>query len=343
MVNMAECVSMGDVAKAAGVSKSAVSKALNNKPDISAEARSRILSVCEKLGYQVNYRIQDMVRERKSRVMRNIAFVLAGKKFADPAYAQAVDGIARGVRERDLHLLLETLRGDEASVYDLPPVLRDGRADGVVITGDLTQALVAIFKRLRIPCVILGDYSDEVSGDALRVELDFAAGLRLMVGKFKELGKRRIAYFTEFPDNFLEQKNLAVFRAAMTEHGLELPDALVYTGTGPFSGADRMMRPVFLLPELPFDAIVCLDHRCAQEIATLAMARRGLVRPAEIMVGSARPYAHFRLPVPAVFIQPLGDTMAYEGVNVLWDMIANGGHAVPRKIVLQSTIIAQEE
>lgn len=326
--------SIRDVAREAGVSVAAVSKALNNKPDISDDLRKRIFEVCEQLGYRLNSGIQDLVRRGRNGRTMNVGFVIVGKEFADPAYARAIDGVARGARECNLNLMLERLRGDEASQYDLPPALRDSRVDGVVITGELNENVIAVLRKMDIPFVILGVYDTAVSGSAVSVEPDIRGGMALLVAKLKENGARRIAFFTENPDNFSEANNFNHFKSALSENGLEFDEALLYTGAGNFSGAYATIRPVFMRTKLPFDAIVALDYRTAQEISVMIMARCGLNRPPKVTIGLVRPFDYYHLPVPAIYLEGHLDSSAYEGMKILWTSISEGEELTSKKIVM---------
>jgi len=57
-------VTIDDVAKAAGVSRQTVSRAINNKGEITPETKERVLAVVEKLGYRPNRLAQGMVTQR---------------------------------------------------------------------------------------------------------------------------------------------------------------------------------------------------------------------------------------------------------------------------------------
>ena len=332
-------VTIRDVAKAAGVSKSTVSKALNDKPDISAALRKKVFETCEALDYQINYRIQDMVRERKNGSTQNIAFVLVGKEFADPAYSRVIDGIASGAEENNLHLMLEKLSGEEKAIYDLPPVLRDSRVDGIIITGELNESIVSIFDILETPYVILGIYRDKITRNAVNILPNIESGLIRMVEKLKENGKRRIAWFTEDPDNFAEKSFLALFKTALIENDLAFYPELVYNGNGSFSGALKVMHKTFRKPELPFDSIVCLDFRSAQEISHLVIGRCGLERKPDICICTSRPYKYYSLPVPAIYIEGDANECAYQGINSLVEIIQKKDIRSPRKIIINTKLI----
>lgn len=57
-------VTLVDVARAAGCSVNTVSRALNNKPDVSPETRERVLAVARQLGYVLNVLAKSLVTRR---------------------------------------------------------------------------------------------------------------------------------------------------------------------------------------------------------------------------------------------------------------------------------------
>ena len=331
-------VTIRDVAKAAGVSKSTVSKALNDKPDISPALRRKVFETCEALDYQVNYRIQDMVRERKNGFTRNIAFVLVGRELADPAYARFIDGIAKGADERNLHILLEKLSGTENAIYDLPPVLRDGRVDGIVITGDLNENIVSILNKLNKPYVVLGMFQDKITRNAVNILPDVKSGITQVVEELKKEGATRVAWFTETPENSTQRYHLECFKSALAENDLTFDSELVYKGDGLFSGAFNIMKPVFELKTLPFDSIICLDFRTALEITHLIWARYGIDGHSEITIAVSRPFDYYSLPVPAIYINACSDETAYQGIKALDDIFTKKESYTPKKIIVKPQI-----
>ena len=85
MIDRNRSISMLEVAQTLGLSKSAVSRALNNKSGVSDETRELVLKTCDQMGYRINPNIQDLVRRSISGVTKNIAFVLVGRLLRTPA------------------------------------------------------------------------------------------------------------------------------------------------------------------------------------------------------------------------------------------------------------------
>ncbi len=342
MIKSANKINIRDVARKSGVSIATVSKAINNKPDISEERRVKIIEVCESLGYTVNTSIQDMVRIGRSSTTRNIAFILVNRKFSQPYYSTVLDGIAKAADENGLHLILETLTGTEKSRYELPPMLRDCRVDGIIITGDLNADIVSVIKKTAVPYVILGIYDNAVTAGAVNVLPDIRDGISLLIKTLRNKGKRRIAYFTESTESFSQKASVNLYKSALLENNMEIDESLIYTGTGPYSGACDVMKEVFRRKTLPFDSILCIDIRTAHEIECLSMAHYGFNRKPDIILGFMRPADDFRFMIPVVFFESLMDKVAYEGMNALMALIKNKGQSEGKKIVINNVTMEEK-
>ena len=98
-----------DVAKAAGVAISTVSRAFNNYPDLKPETRDHILQVAKELGYQPNKIASNLASKRK----RAIGLIIAG--FTDnnnknTFLMEIMQGVFTYVREQDLELSMYQLK-----------------------------------------------------------------------------------------------------------------------------------------------------------------------------------------------------------------------------------------
>jgi DNA-binding LacI/PurR family transcriptional regulator len=329
--------SIRDVAARAGVSIMTVSRVLNKKAEVSEKVRQSVIAACDELGYQINPSIQDLVRKGRNGHTHNIAFVMVGREFADPAYSRALDGIAKGINDFHYNLSMASLNGDEKSVQNLPPVLRDGRIDGFIITGDLTEDMMGILKKLGKPHVILGTYSEKVSGDSVRIELNHKSAMMKLVDELKKAGKKKIAYFTENPQNSFEADLVEAFMKSMKENLLSLDEKIIYSGSVDFSGAFKLLKPIFLQKKIPFDSIICMNFRCAQEMANLILMRSGFGKRPEILLATSRQYSYYKLLIPAIYCEVGLNDMAYRAVKCLVEMITKG-ESYPHKIEMTPQI-----
>ena len=312
---------MQTVADRLGISKSTVSRALNGQPTVSDALRKKIFSACEELGYQLNHSVQDLITRGRSGITRNIAYVLVDRDFADPGYSRNIDGIAKVLKESNFYLHLVRLEGTERSVFDFPPLLRDKRVDGVLISGVLNKEIMNAINKLDIKYVVLGTFSKAVVKDASIVQMDMEQFCFEAAEKISNYGLKRIAYFEEAYENYYDLAFFECFKYALLENGIPFDRSLFYRGNGLFSGAYDAMKKVFLQDgPLPFDSIVCWDNRTAREIEELIIGYYGLRKKPETVIITRHPYKEkFNVPTLTIDFQP--EAVAANAAQLLIDIL----------------------
>ncbi len=290
------------VAEHAGVSVATVSRALNKKTCVSKKTRDKIFRACGALNYHLNPSIQDLVLKSRNGVTRNIAFVLVGLEFADPAYARLLDFIAKEVNQAHYQLHLVKLSGQESSRYELPPTLRDLRVDGILLTGDITTPIMTLIQEMGIECVVIGNYSDELLAACSSAKVNFRQAVTKGIRLLMEQGCCRVAFADENPQLFSVRECYEAFQHSLSNYGLTFDSKLIYWGNGNLTGISNVLEPVFMEPQLPFDAIFCYDYRQAVEISWLAMARYGRTGKYDARICTVRNFGYYKLPIPAVYV-----------------------------------------
>ncbi|MEU8190694.1 LacI family DNA-binding transcriptional regulator [Micromonospora carbonacea] len=181
-----------DVAKAAGVSKGAVSFALNGRPGVAEETRARILAVAASLGWAPSHRARALSASRAFSVGMVIARPpeLLG---ADPFYPSFIAGVERTLSDRGQSLVLQVvpdLSAEEASYRRLATA---ERVDGVfVLDLRLGDPRIALLAELGLPAVTIGRPDVPSNHPALLV--DDRPGVTAAVAHLAGLGHRRIAH-----------------------------------------------------------------------------------------------------------------------------------------------------
>ncbi len=209
-----------DVARAAGVSKGAVSFALNGRPGLAPETRARILAAAAELGWEPSHRARALSRSRAYAV----GLVLSrGPELlgADPFYPAFIAGVETELSSRGLALVLQVVGTDEATERNAYQRLaRDGRVDGVFLT-DLRHGdeRIALLAELDLPAVTLG--RPDVPSPFPAVVLDDQPGVEAAVDHLVAAGHRRIAHVAG-PELFVHGRSRRVaWERALRRHGLE--------------------------------------------------------------------------------------------------------------------------
>ncbi|MFE6890875.1 LacI family DNA-binding transcriptional regulator [Streptomyces sp. NPDC057694] len=182
---------MADIARRAGVTKAAVSFALNDRPGVSAPTRRRILAIAEELGWQPNSAARALSDGRAG------AFGLVIDRPArtlglEPFFMQLISGIQAELIT-DATPLVFTMAEDQAAEIALyRSWWAQRRVDGVFLV-DLKahDARVAVLEELGMPGVVIG--APVGTGRLPAVWSDDEAAVRTVVDALAGLGHRRIA------------------------------------------------------------------------------------------------------------------------------------------------------
>ena len=182
---------ISDVAARAGVSKTLVSFALNDRPGVSAETRSRIMEAVAELEFRPNRTARALSSSKTSA----LGLVLARQPEmlrADPFFPPFIAGVEHVISPADIALMLRFVP-DEAAEQAAYTELAQGRADGVIVTDIRSRdPRPALLERLGLPAVTLNRPSPDSATPA--VCLDDTKGVREAVDHLISIGHRRIAH-----------------------------------------------------------------------------------------------------------------------------------------------------
>lgn len=163
-----------DIAREAGVSKGAVSYALNGRPGVSEETRHRITRIARELGWSPSSAARALSGGRSG----TIGLVLDGP--AEVFFPALLDGFSQ-------ELLLRVAVGHEAAVAVYRRWRAERKVDGVLLTGPDCAADLA---RIGLPAVVLGGPGGLPEAPSVRV--DDTAGAAEALEYLAALGHRHV-------------------------------------------------------------------------------------------------------------------------------------------------------
>ena len=269
---------IADVARRAGVSKGAVSFALNDRPGVSPATRKRILGAADDLAWRPNLRARALPARRAYAIGLVVARP-ARLLGSDPFFAAFIAGVELELAERDLALVLQVVPDAAAETAGYRRLAADGRVDGVLLTDVLNEdPRIALLQELGLLAVTLG--RPELASPFPAVIEDDAAGIQAAVRHLVGLGHTRIGHVAG-PDQFIHgRRRREAWRSAVVSHGLA-PGPSRRADFSPTSGA-RGTTALLRLAEPP-TAIVFANDLMA--IAGIGAAHRlGLAVPRDLSV-----------------------------------------------------------
>ena len=188
---------IADIARRAGVTKAAVSFALNGQPGVSAATRERILAIAAEIGFQPNSAARALSDGRAGAfglVIDRPARTLGSEVF----FMQLISGI-QGELALNHVTLLFTLAEDQAEEIRLyRSWWAQRKVDGVFLVDlQVRDRRVRVLEDLTMPAVVLG--APRGAGTLPAVWQDDEAATRIVVRYLARLGHRRIARIGGFP------------------------------------------------------------------------------------------------------------------------------------------------
>ena len=177
-----------DVARLAGVSQSAVSRAFSRTPtqsSVSSETKKRILKAANELGYRPNAIARSLITQRSNIVALLFSYL------DNPFYALALEKLCMELQKEGFHALVFMMPSTDEGVEETVAQLLDYQVDGVITASvELSSTLVEICANRDIPVVMFNRFQDH-DGTA-SVTTDNVTGGRMAARHLLETGHQKI-------------------------------------------------------------------------------------------------------------------------------------------------------
>ncbi|MCS5729230.1 LacI family transcriptional regulator [Herbiconiux moechotypicola] len=270
-------MTIGDVAREAGVSRSTASYALSGKRSISPEVREKVEQAVRQLGYTPNAGARALATSQ-TKVIALLARFL-DDEFA-PAMLQYILGVTNEARELGYDTLLVS---EEDGVSALKRISDSRMADGFVLLNVAERDdRLDILRAASQPGALVGLPAETAGVDVF--DLDFEGAGRLMVDTLHDLGHRELVLVSQ-PEHVLERGGAYVWRLAnaAADRAAELGVLLhPYFGssTQPQIGRDLSA----FLDAHPSATGLLLNNEAAAAALPSVLHERGLSSPHDLSV-----------------------------------------------------------
>jgi LacI family transcriptional regulator len=264
-----------DVARAAGVSVSTVSKALNGRGQLRAETRSLVQSAAARLRFQPNDLAQSLLRKRSFTV--GLISTDSYGRFSIPV----LQGIESALEAARISVFLCSAADDPARERHHVSSLLAKRVDGIIVTGRRTDPRPPLdLGGAGVP--IIYAFAQVADPKALCLLPDDLGGARLGAEHLIGLGRTRIAHVTG-PRHFeAVRRRCSGFRRALEAHDLPWRPDLALSGTWSEAwGREASLQ--LLARREPIDAIFCGSDQIARGVID-ALREHGTRVPDDIAV-----------------------------------------------------------
>ncbi len=266
-------VSIKDIAAAAGVSHSTVSRALRNSPLLKPETIARIQKIAQEKGYTASAVARSLVTRRTQTVGVVVTTI------ADPFVAEVVSGIEEAANEHRYSVFLANSNADPEREMNVVRSFAEHRVDGIVVTSSRVGALYTpMLSSMQVPIVLVNNQHPGQFVHSVMIA-NFEAS-RQATELLVRLGHRRIAYLGDRFGYQSDSERFAGYREALDCGGLPFLPELVSHGDGRPEGGYEAMTKLLALADPP-TAVFCYNDMSALG-ALKAIREAGLRVPRDI-------------------------------------------------------------
>lgn len=225
-------VTIADVAKAAGVSTSTVSRALSRADRVDEQTRARIMEQVQRLGYQPNRAARSLTTGRTG----NLGVIVPD--LANPFFPDVVKAIQTRAHQRSLTTLLADAGEDPVTELEMATALAP-QVDGIVLCGATVTDTDMVALAEQVPVLSI----NRVSPGIPSIAVDNAGGTRQAIRHLRALGHRRIGYVGGPESSWSHRHRLEGCRSAAAEYDLELVELGCFAASveGGESAADAVL------------------------------------------------------------------------------------------------------
>lgn len=325
-----------DIAKALNVNVGTVSRALNDKPGVSAELRRRIVRKAADIGYRPNGHARGLVTHRTETIG-----LLSGRSteefLSNAFYTGVFAGIEAETREHNYAMMFASVTNDAMAAHGpLPKFIMEHRVDAVMVVGAVELFVVENLKAMRYPFVMVDYHMPDDSVDT--VVTNNARGARVATEHLIGLGHRAIAFVGGPLDrgNFVER--MQGYREALEAAGIPLRPELVQGGdqVGGYQALEKILAKVS-----DVTAVVACNDANALAVIT-GLRSRGLEVPRDISVVGFDdiPAAKESWP-PLTTMKVDKVAMGRKAAQRVLQKLAEGDASTPHQIVFSADLVVR--
>ena len=219
-------ITIKDIARAAGVAHTTVSRALNRDPVISAKTTKRIQALARDMGYVPNV----VARNFRSNRTKAIGMVLT--TITDPFLSRIVEGVEQAAYDAGYSLFVSTSHEDPKREMAIIRELSQRRVDALIIASMWVSSVYGgELKRIRIPTVLINHAME--AHNIRYVTIDDCKSALEATNYLIELGHTRIGFVksSDRPSGYIDNR-LVGWERALKAAGLPHDDQLVVSPEG---------------------------------------------------------------------------------------------------------------
>ena len=323
-----------DVAKAAGVSISTVSKVLNGHYSIAEKTAEHVRQVMRELNYYPSANAQNFA-SGANRLVVLLANMSPNTAFRNPHMFEIIAGLEEALQKRGYHLILQGT--DETSACGAAEEIISRRsADAIAIhVGVMSHPLSAVLTRRHFPHIVLGmpDFESQVCWIDNSNTYSGAVAASYLLSQ----GYRRIAFIGGKHYDLGSAHRLQGVIQGLSNAGIQMEEQYIWLGDSTRADGFQMTSKMLDQKPLP-DAIVCANNYIALGCVD-ALHKRGIKIPEQIGVMAFDDYPFSQMIEPPLTVVDINvRDMGAQAAKFLVDMIRHPNMQIQTYITTSNVI-----
>lgn len=258
-------VTIKDIAKAAGVAKSTVSKVMNDSPKISEETKSRVREIIKQMNYTPSSIATGLARQ-SSNTIAILIDMSKESEFLNQFFYNIIGGVESVIGPLKYELTIANIQHDHAEGHFLHRLVLNKRVDGIIAnTSVLTPELCAELNRLEFPYISIG----EIEAPGIWVDCDNELGGYMLTRHLLEQGYPSAAFIGGQKDEPLFLRRAAGYKRALGEAGIAVRSDWIINGRAVEEDGYAAAKLLLQGREAP-GSIVCMSNFSAYGVLQAA-------------------------------------------------------------------------
>lgn len=266
-------VTAEEVAKRAGVSRSAVSRTFTEGASVSPTVRRKVLKAARELGYRVNRLAQGLNSDRSNLIG------VVGANLSSPFISKQLDLLSIGLLRKGLQCLLLNAKDARKDIAPLIELLFEFRAQAIVVlSGEPPATIIDQCVANGVRLILINQKLDRT--DANMVLTDDSRGADLAAGRLLQAGCKKVALVMSGSHTPAQQRRANAFIQKMRAGGGQI----VPWSDGPTSYESGYQAGCDLLTDKKIDGAFCVTDLLALGFLDAARMEMGRNVPDDLSV-----------------------------------------------------------
>jgi len=324
-------LTLEDIARLSGVSRSTVSRVINTDTNVKEETRQKVLQVIQNINFQPNLAARGLAAGKTNIfglvIPARVTFI-----FMDPYFPLLIQGVSEACNAHD-HSLMLWLAEPEYELRTIRQILHNGLADGVIVSSTLMDdPIIKSLHESKMPFILIGRHPTLAVN---YIDVDNVRAAREVTQHLMRLGRKRIATITGPHNQFASYDRYQGYLNALSERNQPFLPELVAEGDWTQEGGYTAMR--LLIPYKPDALFAANDVMAAGALRALHEANISVPEEVAVVGFDDTPNASRTQPPLTTMRQPI-QSMGTLAVETLIDIIDHPG-SEPRCIIVATELV----